>query len=508
MPEKFEKNVLISKLSNIKDKKFEEIDNKGLFEHVRQFNRQKGIAGDVIEQCVLEYPANTNQEPDLIVVDNSAEVRTELKVTGMVYKPRSKEYMAKETMSITGVGVPELPQQTFETSHFWEKIAHMLIVYYHYDSSSSVQPYYYKDFYVRGFDFFEFDDKEKEVLKSDWEEVLKLAKSVARNVDSTPNSVQWKNDIKNEYIRTHGVLREKLTYIDLAPKYPPRFRLKKQLVNLMIAKCFGYKYEKLDVDYSSISELDKKINDLTKQYNGKTIKDIADIFDIEYQNKGNNKLKSIAEKIVISMFGGKSKSLNKIELFNKFGIVAKTIVISSKGKRTEDMKFGRVHFDELIREKIIDNETNKERNIQFEDSEIYANFADMELLCIIFQECPNSKGKVDLINNKFIGFKRIVLSDDFINTYVKTCWDDTRDKIINNKLEFVYEYDKNNNKIINKSGSYRGAANFIKSSDNKVFIRGGGNDSSDKKRTEVVNGIRMIPQYYWIKGETIVSLIK
>lgn len=507
MSERFEKQVLVQKLSNIKDKKFEDLDNKGLFNHVRQFNRQKGIAGDVIEQCVLDYPANTNQEPDLIVVDNGNEIKTELKVTGMVYKPNSKKFMAKETMSITGVGVHELSQQTFDTSHFWAKIEHMLIVYYHYDSSSPVEPYDYKDFYIKGFDFYEFANEEKEVLRNDWEEVLRLVQNVINGVDSNPGSSQWRDDVKEEYIRTHGVLRNKLTYIDLAPKYPPRFRLKKQLVNMMISKCFKYDYEKLSEDFSNISEIDTKLNELTRKYKGKTIKEIADIFNINYKNKENNKLKAISERIVISMFGGKSKKINKIELFNKFGIVAKTIVVSSKGKRTEDMKFGRVHFDEIIRENIIDDETNKVRRIEFEDSEIYSNFADMELLCIIFQETPNNKGKVNLIDNKFVGFKRIVLSEEFINNYVRKAWDDTRDKIINNKLEFIYEYDENNNKIRNKSGSYRGAPNFIKSSENLVFIRGDSGDSSDKNRTEEVKGIKMIRQYYWIKGETIVSLL-
>lgn len=45
-------------------------------------------------------------------------------------KPR-KHYVAKEPMSITAVGVYDIAEQEFETSHFWEKLEHMLIIYYY-----------------------------------------------------------------------------------------------------------------------------------------------------------------------------------------------------------------------------------------------------------------------------------------------------------------------------------------------------------------------------------------
>ena len=45
---------------------------------------------------------------------------------------------------------------------------------------------------------------------------------------------------------------------------------------------------------------------------------------------------------------------------------------------------------------------------------------------------------------------------------------------------------------MNNSGSYMGAPNFPKSSEYKVFFRGGANISTEKTRTESVNGIRML----------------
>ena len=51
-------------------------------------------------------------------------------------------------------------------------------------------------------------------------------------------------------------------------------------------------------------------------------------------------------------------------------------------------------------------------------------------------------------------------------------------------------------------------SNFPKSSEYKVFFRGGADDSRDEAKTEIVNGIRMIPQFYWLKGSFIVDKLK
>lgn len=61
---------------------------------------------------------------------------------------------------------------------------------------------------------------------------------------------------------------------------------------------------------------------------------------------------------------------------------------------------------------------------------------------------------------------------------------------------------------MNNSGSYMGAPNFPKSSEYKVFFRGGANISTEKTRTESVNGIRMLPQFFWLKGSYIAKNYK
>ena len=211
------------------------------------------------------------------------------------------------------------------------------------------------------------------------------------------------------------------------------------------------------------------------------------------------------------MFGGKSEKLNQISLFEKFGLIGKTVVTTAKGGRTEDMKLFKIDFNEVTRLEVSDD--LECRKYQFEDSDLYTYFADHEFLCIIFEE-PKPKVIEDssgmfvnithkLGDNRFIGFKRLVFSDKFIDVKVRKVWEDTRTKILTKTLIDVVQRRKDGSVIINKNGEISSVPNFIKSKDNDVFLRGSGKDSSCK--TECVNGIKMLPQYVWIKGTSIVK---
>ena len=114
----FERDDIVRRLEYYLGKLFGDIDDKGIFEHVQQFNLQKGIAGHVVEQCIFGYSPDSRQEADLVVREQGEEYKTELKTTGMVVKHSPKEhYEAKEPMSITAVGVYDIGEQEFYSSH-------------------------------------------------------------------------------------------------------------------------------------------------------------------------------------------------------------------------------------------------------------------------------------------------------------------------------------------------------------------------------------------------------
>ena len=110
------------------------------------------------------------------------------------------------------------------------------------------------------------------------------------------------------------------------------------MVSSIIAKHFGYDLEQLPGKYMSVSDIDAKCKELTDKYAGKSIRQLSRTLGLEVKEEKDLEQKGIAEKIVVSMFGGKAKKLNQIALFEKFGLIGKTITFTSNGGRTEDMK--------------------------------------------------------------------------------------------------------------------------------------------------------------------------
>ena len=104
-------------------------------------------------------------------------------------------FVAKEPMSITAVGVYDIDQQEFWTSHFWNKLEHMLIVYYHYAANHAVTPFEYRTFPIKGFEFHSFAEEEIQALKADWEHVRDLAARVIAH-HSGPRNKEWKEAVK------------------------------------------------------------------------------------------------------------------------------------------------------------------------------------------------------------------------------------------------------------------------------------------------------------------------
>ena len=510
----FSKADVIHRLELCLKKTLGEIDNKGIFNNFQNVKYQKGIAGTIIEQCVFGYEPDCEQRPDLSIIDAGERVKTELKVTGVVLKVKPREqYVAKEPMSITAVGIYDISNQTFATSHFFAKLENLLIVYYHYLFGSSKSVSEYRKFPVVGFEFHKFTDEDIAVFKKDWESVYALCLEVLARHPGTKNK-RWEDAVKEDYISVHGRLRNSLSFIDLAPKFPPRFRLKKPVVSAIVANHFGYDLEQLPGRYTSILDIDIKCDDITRKFKGYKISELADILGVTYDPDNVNK--AIAEQIVVAMFGGNSHKLNQVELFVKFGLVGKTVTLSDKGGKTEDTKLYHIDFDEMVQTFIEDDELGR-REFVFEDSEMYSYFADHEFLCILFREpTQTNKSKTEgntkksniLTDNVFVGFKRLVFNDDFIDSYVRPVWLDTRDKIMNDKLKDVVSRKKTGEiKYTKKSHEISTAPNFLKSSENTIFFRGSGTDSSTRHKTECVNGIKMLPQYLWIKGTVIVDML-
>ncbi|MDE8037393.1 MutH/Sau3AI family endonuclease [Erysipelothrix rhusiopathiae] len=468
-----EKIVLL--LESILNKTLGEIDSKNVFQRTIDNPKITGIAGDVIEQSVLGMPGDNKQEPD-ILIDN---IEYEVKTTGLRIHKKKNIFTAKEPMSITAVSPHSITEEDFYTSKFWQQIEHLLLIYYHYNSDTTVTSSGYKDFPIKGYQFLELEEDDIKKLKNDWETVRNFISYLQNNYEN----------YESQYPRISSETRKDLMLIDTAPKWPnrPRFRFKRSFLSSIVNKHFGQELEQLPINFNTFQELDAYCDRLEMKHFNKSISKLLAYYKLE-QKKVN---KSIAERIVVRMFGGQSAKLNDIELFNKSGIIGKTITLTNKGKRTEDMKLFRIDFDEILDE-----------NITFEESTFYEYFSNHQILLIKFEE-PNSNS--ELKENIFKGFERIAFSEEFISTHVKNTWIEIRNLVLTDRLIDVVQTNPDGTPIINKNGTLRSAPNFPKSLTNLVFVRGSGRDSNDK--TLNINDINMYQQYIWIKGNYIANIL-
>lgn len=479
----FHKEELKQILDNVLNKTLGEADVNHVFDKTEKNPKITGIAGDVIEQSVLGFASDNLQRPDL-KVDGIA---TELKTTGICLSKKGRKYEAKEPMTITAVSPDKIVLEQFEHSNLWHKLKHMLLVYYHYASAKTVKASEYADFYIRGYEFHEFDADDEARLKNDWEIVRNFILEI-QNTYENPQS---------QYPRISSELRDRLVYLDTAPKWPhhPRFRLKRRVVTGIVQNHFGDRLEQLPEHYYGYADLDKKCHAVTQKDAGKTVLELAEqyhLFAPDRRNWYRICSKSVNEAVIVRMFGGASKKLNRIELFQKFGVIGKTVTVTRAGNRTEDTKLFAIDFDEWT-----------DQHISFKESRIYDYFTNHQFLCMLFEE-PSKEAP--LHENRFLGFKRLSFPEDFIWREVKSVWEEVRSLVLENKLEETVCFGKNGQMGINqKTGTVRTSLNFPKSKDHRVFIRGGGIDARFK--TESVNGIRMYRQYVWIKGSYITEAL-
>ena len=461
------------------------LDRMQVFAKALKNPKITGIAGDVIEQSVLGMKQNSRQAPDLEV--DGEEI--ELKTTGLRAENET-EYYAKEPVTITAVSIDRIVKEDeFDTSTLWHKLQRILFVYYHYSSDTTVKALGYKEFKVLSYQFYAPSPIDRARYESDWT----IVRDYLRDVQATYENPE------EGYPLLSTSINPRLVVLDTAPKYPhsPRFRIKRAYFTLIVKQHFADRQESLELldrNYVSFAQLDEKLHAISDRFVGKSVKEIADALSITGKID-----KSIAERLIVAMFGGQSKKLGKVELFKAFNVDGYSIALSKKDGRTEDTKMCAIDFDEVMDDK------------PFEESDFYNYYHDKTFLFFVLKETQiESKAKgnvqhVEFAKNEFKGFKRIHFTDDFIYENVKPVWDKIRELIGHGTLRFVPELKADGTPVINKTGEVKGAPNFPKSSEGCIFVRGTSTDSSNKPLS--INGIPMYYQNLWIRGDKIVDML-
>lgn len=90
-------------------------------------------------------------------------------------------------MSVTAVSPKQIVKEVFETSHFWAKLVHLLLVYYLYDSDEIVEAKEYANFELKGYEFHVFSKKDKQILENDWGQSVISSSRFKKNIPTIPS---------------------------------------------------------------------------------------------------------------------------------------------------------------------------------------------------------------------------------------------------------------------------------------------------------------------------------
>ncbi|MDQ6468771.1 MutH/Sau3AI family endonuclease [Exiguobacterium acetylicum] len=472
----FERTTLEELLNNARGKTLGEIDTADVFRRTEIAKKITGIAGDVIEQSLLGFPSNPSRDPD-IIVDG---VEVELKTTGLRRPKRRTDvhYEAKEPLTITAVSPATITDETFRDSHFWRKVEHLLLVYYEYVSPTAVPASAYRDFPLVGYDFHHFDEEEVETLQADWE----IIRDYIRQLKDT-------HDNPEEYYPSlSSALRQRLMFLDTSPKWPhkPRFRIKRAVLTNIVNKSMGRRYESIPRSITTMAEFNDELRRLTRAYKGRTVRQLMTDLGLT----GSSGSKSLTESIVVRMFGAKGRRVGKVDLFSKLNVVVKSTRLTEEGANVEDTKLFPV---DLV-------QTGEETC--FEESAIHAEMSEIHFLFAIFETQVGG----DRLDDVFVGFKHLMLSDDLFEVELRRTWQEVHDLMAEGRLCVTTELDKNGMvRYTKRTNVPRTRTNLPKSRHYTFFLRGSGRDAKDKVLS--IDGLSLYRQDLWIKGTMLSRLL-
>ena len=119
--------------------------------------RGKGNFGQILEKFYFGYEPNSDAEPDF------KEAGIELK-SSPLKTLKDGEYRSKERLVLNIINYLEVHQEEFETSSFWKKNAHLLLVFYLHDRALDLL-----DYLIKLVDGWQYPNEDLKIIKQDWE---------------------------------------------------------------------------------------------------------------------------------------------------------------------------------------------------------------------------------------------------------------------------------------------------------------------------------------------------
>ena len=124
----------------------------------------KGNFGQILEKFYFGYEPNSDAEPDF------KEAGLELK-SSPLKTLKNGEFRSKERLVLNIINYLKVTKEEFETSSFWRKNAHLLLVFYLFNENKNLL-----DYDIKLVDDWKYPQHDLKIIKQDWKTINRIIK--------------------------------------------------------------------------------------------------------------------------------------------------------------------------------------------------------------------------------------------------------------------------------------------------------------------------------------------
>lgn len=292
----------------------------------------KGNFGQILEKFYFGYEPNSDAEPDFL------EAGLELK-SSPLKTLKNGDFRSKERLVLNIINYLEVHKEDFETSSFWKKNAHLLLVFYLHDRDLDLL-----DYIIKLVDGWQYPNEDLKIIKRDWEFInQKIKDGKAHELSEgdtfylgacTKGSTALKSFRDQPFNKEQAKQRA--------------YSLKQGYVNQIIANIAQEEtavYGKI-IERPEILEEVRSIEEIVilkfHPFYGKSAEQIEKELGLELNQKAKSYFANLTNAILGLELG------QKIEEFEKADIQVKTIRLKENDLPKEDISFPTFEFQELI----------------------------------------------------------------------------------------------------------------------------------------------------------------
>jgi len=428
--------------------------------------RNKGIIGNVIEECYFGIEQNSSMEPDF------KKIGVELKVIPLIQQ--TKKLAVKERTKVCSINYKTLIDEQWESSHAKKKLEKVLFVYYLYDKENI------KNSLVKKVFLWELSkDKSSLIIQDDWIKtkqkvidglahklsekyfkILSPARSGSGGVD--------KNGVKKDLVQQPNT-----TFESKALKRA--FTLKQSFTNQLWNELNDEVYESIleHLHITSMQDFEKAILKALYKYENKSIEEISKLFAINIPN-GKNQVATIIKKAI-----GFKNVRAKIKEFEQLGIIVKTVKVRKKDLMPlEDISFATMKLQDFEKEEY--------------ETAIFREYIHKILFIPVYHEGIT-------LDKKFLGHPFFWSPSSKEEEIIKKEWHMYQEEVRSGKCKTIRV------KTNSKRG-YKEVSSLSKASQTSIIhMRPHGRDANDRDSDSLGNSI--VKQCFWLNKRFVQKLL-